>query len=101
MPETHISASHTTEPFGVPAATVSPERLNNIRPMSLLSLNGSIATRAIPLAFVVSLMVPPRNVILAMADIPLLRTLGLFLIVAPVARSRVERGVKVAGIFCA
>ena len=67
--------------------------------MCLLSLKGSIATRVIPLAFVVSLMVPPRNVTLTMAVTPLLRTLGLFLIVAPVARSTVERGVKVAGMF--
>lgn len=92
---------HTTEPYGIPAATVSPERLNNTRPMSLLSLNGSIATRVIPLALVVSLMVPLRSVTLTMADMPLLRTLGLFLRVAPVARSRVETGVKVAGIFWA
>lgn len=69
--------------------------------MSLLSLNGSIATRAIPPALVVSLMVPLRNVTLTMADIPLLRTLGLLLRVAPVARSRVETGVKVAGMFWA
>jgi len=99
MPETCVSPSHKTEAFGIPAATVSPERLNNIRPMSLLSLNGSIATRVTPLAFVVSLMVPPRNVTLTTADIPLLRTLGLFLRISPVARSRVERGVKVAGMF--
>jgi len=99
MPGSGVSPRHTIEPFSIPAATVSPERLNNTRPMSLLSLNGSIATRVIPLALVVSLIVPPRSVTLTMADVPLLRTLGLFLRVAPVARSRVETGIKVAGMF--
>jgi len=82
-----------------PAAIVSPLRLNNILPISLFSLNVSMGIRMFETPVDESNIVFPRKVTLILADMPFNKTRGLLLIVVPVTRSTVSRGVIVAGIF--
>lgn len=83
----------------LPAAIVSPFRLSNTLPISLLSLKVSIGSRAFEVLLEESDMVLPLSETRIFADIPLDNTRGLLLIVAPVIRSRISKGTTVAGMF--